>query len=238
MIHKKPEGYKDLLAYQKAAETHRLTVALTSHFPKTKNMFNLKDQMDRSGRSGSKNIVEGWKRNTTKEYFDFLGFSIAAVEELKDDYADIAKGVYPELMKIPELWKDRDGGKGSNGSNGDFVPINPIQPFNPFLPVKPFTESQLTSLRFYPLDESLPLVVQNYLRTKEVLMLLDKLQRSLDIKMDKDMTRPPVDRARMRIQQYKKEGQDVKRMIEASGLIQLENGQWVKGEKGSKRDNL
>src|SRR3989338_5407227 len=114
MISRKPEGYKDLLAYRKAAEVQEMTLSLTNLFPRTKNMLNLKDQMDRSGRSGTKNIIEGWKRNTTKEYFDFLGFSIGALEELKDDCADIAKGLYRELRTIRELWEPR-GGMGETG---------------------------------------------------------------------------------------------------------------------------
>src|SRR3989338_3184815 len=100
MISRKPEGYKDLLAYWKTADVQEMTLELTNLFPRAKNMMNLKDQMDRSGRSGTKNIIEGWKRNTPKEYFDFLGFSIGALEELKDDAADVAKGLYVELMGL------------------------------------------------------------------------------------------------------------------------------------------
>lgn len=234
MIHRKPEGYKELLAYQKAVELHRLTVAFTSNFPKAKNMFNLKDQMDRSGRSGGKNIVEGWKRNSTDQYFEFLGYSIAAVEELKDDYRDIATGVYPELMMIPELWKGSNGigmgekgVKGDDGSNGQ--PLNPFQPFNPF------SDAELEALRFYPLDPSLPLVVQLYLRAKEVLMLLHKLQSSLDVKMDKELTKPSTDRARQRILQFQKENRDVEKIIADMGMVRLIDGRVIKREEWEKR---
>ena len=99
MIGRKPEGYKDLLAYQKAAALQEENLKLTILFPKKFSW--LKEQMDKSGRSGTKNIIEGWKRNSTSEYFTFLGFSIAAIEELKDDCADIAKGLYPELPITP-----------------------------------------------------------------------------------------------------------------------------------------
>src|SRR3989338_11241384 len=107
MIQRKPEGYKDLLAYRKTADVQEMTLELTNLFPRAKNMLNLKDQMDRSGRSGTKNIIEGWKRNTTNEYFTFLGFSIGALEELKDDAADVAKGLYQELMGIKGLMGER-----------------------------------------------------------------------------------------------------------------------------------
>ncbi len=100
MLKKDPEGYRKLLSYQKACQLQAATNQMVSHFSKTKTFLDLADQMSRSGRSGSKNIVEGWKRNSTKEYFDFLGFSIGAVEELKDDAADIATGVYPQLLGV------------------------------------------------------------------------------------------------------------------------------------------
>jgi hypothetical protein len=109
------------------------------------------------GRSGSKNIVEGWKRNATKEYFDFLGFSIGAVEELKDDAADIATGVYPQLLGV----------KGVMGN-------------------KEVKREELDKLKFYPLPQNLTPAVKLFLRAKELNFLLYKLQRSLDLKMDCD----------------------------------------------------
>lgn len=62
--------------------------------------MSLADQMDRSARSGKQNIVEGWRRNTTKEYYDFLGFSIGAIAELEEDCDDVWKGIYPDLMGL------------------------------------------------------------------------------------------------------------------------------------------
>jgi len=62
--------------------------------------MSLADQMDRSARSGKQNIVEGWRRNTTKEYYDFLGFSIGAIAELEEDCDDVWKGIYPNLMGL------------------------------------------------------------------------------------------------------------------------------------------
>jgi len=237
MINRKPEGYKDLLAYKKAAEAQELTLQLTNLFPKTKNMMNLKDQMDRSGRSGTKNIIEGWKRNSTKEYFNFLGFSIGAIEELKDDAADIAKGLYQPLMGIKGLM----GGRGTMGAMGQgiqnqspsttsspltsFPPLKPIS--NPIPPFQPFTPIQLESLRFYPLDPTLPPIVQLYLKCKEILMLLNKLQRSLDLKMDQELTKPSSDRSRQRILEFKSETHTVEKQITKLGLVRLASGQYI-----------
>ncbi len=249
MIHRKPEGYKDLLAYRKAAEVQEMTLMLTNLFPRTKNMMNLKDQMDRSGRSGTKNIIEGWKRNTTNEYFTFLGFSIGALEELKDDAADVAKGLYQELMGIKGLM----GGMGTIGQNSQTQsqssalsqPISPIPPFNPasasmssaqpLTPFSPFTPVALETLRFYPLDPNLPPIVQLYLKCKEVLMLLSKLQKSLDLKMDQEMTKPSVDRSRTRIQQFKSETHAVEKEITKHGLMRLANGQFISKEEFDSR---
>lgn len=97
---KSPYGYKKLLVYQRAEELQSSCSALTHLFPRHKTLLALADQMDRSARSVKQNIVEGWKRNSTKEYYEFLGFSIGANAELEEDCADIWKGVYPELMGV------------------------------------------------------------------------------------------------------------------------------------------
>ncbi len=96
---RKPYGYRDLLAYKKAEELQHACTELTHTFPRAKTLIALADQMDRSARSVKQNIVEGWKRNTTKEYYDFLGFSIGANTELEEDCDDIWKGMYPELLR-------------------------------------------------------------------------------------------------------------------------------------------
>ena len=221
MIGRKPEGYKELLVYQKAAELQAATLALTNLFPRDKTGIGLKDQMDRSARSGTKNIIEGWKRNSTGEYFHFLGYAIGSVEALKDDCADITKGLYREINGIMGVM----GTRGENGSNG--TPILPIYPFTPF---------ELDQLRFYPLDPALPPIVQLYLKCKEVLMLLHKLQQSLDHKMDEEMTKSASTRARERIQDFKKGNAVIIDHMAKLGYIRLENGQFVKREEGEKKE--
>lgn len=95
-----PDGFKKLLAYQKAEAIQAECSRLTEFFPKTKTSVALADQMNRSARSGKQNIVEGWKRNSTKEYYEFLGFSMGANKELEEDCNDIWKGFYPDLMGL------------------------------------------------------------------------------------------------------------------------------------------
>jgi len=116
---RKPYGYRDLLVYKKAEALQSACAELTHQFPRTKTLMALADQMDRSGRSTKQNIVEGWKRNSTNEYYEFLGFSIGANTELEEDCDDICKGMYPELMGVRGVMGERGikglqemGGKG------------------------------------------------------------------------------------------------------------------------------
>lgn len=87
-------GYKKLLVYRKAEEIQDACAKYTATFPREKTLIALADQMDRSARSVKQNIVEGWKRNSTREYYDFLGFSMGANAELEEDCDDILRGIY------------------------------------------------------------------------------------------------------------------------------------------------
>jgi four helix bundle protein len=110
---RKPYGYRELLVYKKAEVMQIACSELTHLFPRMKTLIALADQMDRSARSVKQNIVEGWKRNTSKEYFDFLGFSMGANTELEEDCDDIWKGMYPELLTEKGVmggWKGDKGG--------------------------------------------------------------------------------------------------------------------------------
>ena len=81
--------------------------------------------VNRSARSSKQNIVEGWKRAKTGEYYEFLGFAIASNAELEEDCNDIIKGIYQELMKIEGVVGK--GIKGIKGLNG--VLFFPLIPF-------------------------------------------------------------------------------------------------------------
>jgi four helix bundle protein len=166
-----PTGYKQLLVYQKAEQLQMACAAFTSRFPpssRSKTLLALADQMDRSARSVKQNIVEGWKRNGTKEYFEFLGFSLGACAELEEDCDDIIRGVYKE-MGLKGI--EEKGGRGGMGGRGD-----------------------IEKIPFYPLDPRLPPLVQLKLRCKEIHMLLQKLQRALSDKMTGEFGVPLKDR--------------------------------------------
>ena len=153
---KNPYGYRNLLAYKKAEELQTETARLCALFPKTKTILALADHMNRSARSSKQNIAEGWKRNSTKEYYDFSGFTVGSNAELEEDCNDMWNGIYPELMGI----------KGVMGEKGEIGDIE--------------------KLRFYPLDKNLPPIIQLKLRAKELNFILSRLQKSLEIKIAKE----------------------------------------------------
>jgi four helix bundle protein len=161
-------GYKKLLVYKKADELQSEMSHLVSLFSLSKTLLSLFDQMIRSARSTKQNIVEGWKRNSTSEYYTFLGYSIASNAELEEDCNDIIGGKYQQLMGIKGIMGER--GTGS------------------LLDVE--------KLPFYPLDTHLSPIVQLKLRCKEVNFLLDRLQKSLVNKMDKEHALSAKDRMR------------------------------------------
>lgn len=100
---KKPEGYKELLIYKRAVELQDFVYKITEKFPQ--NERRRREHMRDSARSVKQNIVEGWKRETTQQYIDFLSFSFGSLGELKEDGGDcfqrglITREEFAELMR-------------------------------------------------------------------------------------------------------------------------------------------
>lgn len=189
-----PYGYRELLVYQKADALQSHCSSLTSHFPHSKTAVALADQMNRSARSTKQNITEGWKRNSTKEYYEFLGYAIASNAELEEDATDIWKGHYRELMGLKGVMgemgeKGERGGMGEKGERRDEDEGGGERGNTPL---------NIESLPFYPLDSLLPPVVQLKLRAKELNFLLEQLQKSLVDKMSSENTLPTQERIRIR----------------------------------------
>ena len=78
---KHPEGYKYLAPWANAVLLRFLIRKFTEGLPRSE--YRTKTQLDDAGRSVVSNIEEGYKRPTTKEYLDFLGFSQGSLEEIK-----------------------------------------------------------------------------------------------------------------------------------------------------------
>jgi len=81
-----PTGYKYLAIYKNAELLDGMTRRITSKF--SRNEHRMKEQMNDAMRSFKVNIVEGWKRPTTREYLNFLGYSQASLAELIDNTED------------------------------------------------------------------------------------------------------------------------------------------------------
>jgi four helix bundle protein len=99
IYHKRnPLGFKKLLTWQQADLIYRKTKALVAKLPKkhprTNQFMNrLVDHLVDSARSVKRNIEEGFKRTTTSEYIEFLGFSLGSLEELHGDLMDLEKDI-------------------------------------------------------------------------------------------------------------------------------------------------
>ncbi|MFH1407384.1 MAG: four helix bundle protein, partial [Candidatus Omnitrophota bacterium] len=88
---KNPVGYKQLLTWQQAGRI----ICLVKDFAR-KYLFNSTDKrltnhLIDSARSVQRNIEEGYKRATTREYVEFLGFSRGSLEELKGDFEELKR---------------------------------------------------------------------------------------------------------------------------------------------------
>ena len=57
------------------------------------------EQMQLCGRSITANISEGWSRNQTKNYIEFLKFSLASLIELLEDYFELEREYRGRLRK-------------------------------------------------------------------------------------------------------------------------------------------
>lgn len=165
-----PYGYRNLLVYKKAEELQSACSELTHLFPKTKTVIALADQMDRSARSTKQNITEGWKRNTTNEYYQFLGFAVASNAELEEDCTDIWKGMYPELMGI----------RGIMGERGVDIEKIPFYPLDPRL--SPVVQLKLRAKELNFLLDRLQKSLLDKMARDHVLPAADKLKRSEDEK--------------------------------------------------------
>lgn len=182
-----PYGYRNLLAYKKAEELQIETARVRNFFPRTKTISALADQMNRSARSTKQNIAEGWKRNSTKEYYEFLGFAVASNAELEEDCNDIWNGIYSELMGIKGIMGEKGlTGNYEKGITGEKSKESPSS-LSPHLPHStPLSHLDIEKIKFYPLDINLPMIVQLKLRAKELNFILARLQKSLEIKIAKE----------------------------------------------------
>jgi four helix bundle protein len=82
MEQKKIESYKDLIVWQKGIELVDELYTITKKFPKEE-MFGLTNQIRRASVSIPANIAEGWGRNSSKNYIQFLRISRGSLFEIE-----------------------------------------------------------------------------------------------------------------------------------------------------------
>jgi four helix bundle protein len=77
----KPEGYEDLIVWQKGMALVKNVYLITRTFP-SEEKFGLVSQMRRAAVSIPSNIAEGQARHSTGEYIQFLSHAEGSVAEL------------------------------------------------------------------------------------------------------------------------------------------------------------
>lgn len=98
-------GYKVLRTYQQGEEIYELVKIFTSSFLHQINDSRLIGHMNDSARSVPRNIAEGYGRNNTKQYYEFLGFSFGSLLELLEDSMELEKDIKGRLRET----KDNNG---------------------------------------------------------------------------------------------------------------------------------
>src|SRR3989304_2482638 len=76
------ESYQDLIVWQKAMDRGEQCSRLTKRFPRDE-LFGMTSQIRRASASIPANIAEGWGREGTKEYIQFLRVAQGSLKELE-----------------------------------------------------------------------------------------------------------------------------------------------------------
>lgn len=88
-----PLGYKVLRTYQQGEEIYELVKIFTKEFLDPIKDSRLIGHFNDSARSIPRNICEGYGRNNTKQYYEFMGFSFGSLLELLEDSLSTEKDI-------------------------------------------------------------------------------------------------------------------------------------------------
>ena len=97
------ESFRDLLVWQRSVQMSVAIYKLTAGFPKEET-YSLSSQLRRAGVSVASNIAEGYARNSTGEYKQFLGMARGSNSEVQTQFV-IARELgfgSPQLLDIAE----------------------------------------------------------------------------------------------------------------------------------------
>lgn len=93
-----PEGYRYLVQWSNAVLLRYLVRLFTNSLPKAE--YRRKSQLDDCARSVVRNMEEGFKRSTTRDYLNFIGYSQGSLEEVKGDIRELNEDTF--LPSVPE----------------------------------------------------------------------------------------------------------------------------------------
>lgn len=206
-----PDGYKFLVQWSNAVLLRYLIRKLTDTLPHLSyyktfsekpaspltrpSEHRRKAQLDDAARSVVRNIEEGYKRATTKEYIDFIGYSQGSLEEVKGDIIELAQDKFlktrrgsslndldVDLGAFNKALKDDKGDKRGDKRETVFI-YHPLEILYP--PLNNVVGADLTVEQFVELINK-----TDY--------LLRKLVESLELKMNQDQKFYQVERARIK----------------------------------------
>jgi four helix bundle protein len=135
-----PEGYKYLAPWTNAVLLRFLIRKFTDELPRSE--YRAKTQLDDAARSVVANIEEGYKRSTTKEYLNFIGFSQGSLEEVKGDIKRAHQDGFLKSKpdsRLADLGIDLKEVKGLLKDSKGEVPLEIL-----YSPLKSFKSSSLT----------------------------------------------------------------------------------------------
>ena len=182
-----PNGFQYLAVWQNAAllriliRKYTLCLALKNPYEKR-----LKAQMDDAARSVKRNIEEGWKRPTSGEYLQFLGYSQASLEEVRGDIRDNKQDGFLKSEPGSTLAKLGINLRVSKGYAKGLVKGEPTEPGHPYCQALRNIEASDLSYE----------VFQELINKTD--WLLRKLVVSLENKLAKEKKGQEIERARIR----------------------------------------
>jgi four helix bundle protein len=96
------KDYKDLLVWQKGIQIVKAVYLCFGSFPKDE-IFGLQSQMKRSAVSIPSNIAEGWGRDSTQSYIQFLRIARGSLMELETQLIIAKELNYIDDLKFKEI---------------------------------------------------------------------------------------------------------------------------------------
>jgi four helix bundle protein len=97
-----PLGYKVLRTYTQGEEIYESVKIFTAIYLHLIQDSRLIGHMNDSARSVPRNIAEGYGRNNTKQYYEFMGFSFGSLLELLEDSLELEKDIKGGLRKTKD----------------------------------------------------------------------------------------------------------------------------------------